>query len=48
MQSMMTFTTWLLYQLPSFLMAEPIIYFIGTIILIWIVNIILKIFNLKY
>lgn len=29
MQNMMNFMTWFLTQLPSFLMSEPICYFVG-------------------
>ena len=47
MQTMMTFTTWLINQLPSFLLAEPICYFVYTAILVWIVDIILKLFAIK-
>lgn len=33
---MMDFALWFLTQLPSFLMAEPVIYFVGIFVLLWL------------
>lgn len=38
MQAMMTFVTWFIEEFPAFLMEEPIIYFIGIIILGYLIR----------
>lgn len=42
MQNMMTFVTWFIEEFPAFLMEEPIIYFVGIIILGYIVKLMLS------
>lgn len=43
MASMQSFTLWLLNNIPSFLMSEPIIYFVGIAILAIIIKTVLSI-----
>lgn len=47
MQQMITFSSWVLQQIPSFLMAEPMCYFVGLIMTIAIFTLIIRIFNSK-
>lgn len=42
MQEMTTFMTWFIEEFPNFLMSEPIIYFIGIMILGYIINLFLS------
>ena len=42
MQAMMTFVTWFIQEFPAFLMEEPIIYFIGIIILGYMIKLIIS------
>lgn len=42
MQSMTTFMTWIIEEFPNFLMSEPIIYFVGIIILGYIISLFFK------
>lgn len=44
MQAMVDFITWFIEEFPSFLMSEPVIYFIGIIILGYLIHIL---FSLK-
>ena len=47
MQVITPFFTWILNELPNFLMAEPIIYFVALFVLVAIINIIIRIFHIK-
>lgn len=47
MSAMQQFTLWFLNQLPAFLLAEPVSYFVGLIILGFIVKVILTICGLS-
>jgi hypothetical protein len=47
MQIITPFFTWVLNELPNFLMAEPIIYFVALFVLVAIINIIIRIFHIK-
>ena len=40
MQAMMTFVEWFIEDFPAFLMEEPIIYFVGIIILGYLIKLI--------
>lgn len=42
MQSMMEFNLWFIEEFPAFLMAEPVIYFVGLIILSYLIKLILS------
>lgn len=42
MQAMMTFVTWFIEEFPDFLIAEPIIYFVGIMILGYIIHLLLS------
>lgn len=42
MQAMMTFVTWFIEEFPNFLISEPIIYFVGIIILGYIIKLIVS------
>lgn len=42
MQIMQNFTSWLLTEIPDFLMSEPIIYFVAIIIVAYIFRIIVN------
>ena len=46
MQAMQTFTMWLINNLPTFLMSEPIIYFVGLGVLALLVRMISSLFFL--
>lgn len=39
---MMNFNLWLIQEFPAFLMEEPIIYFVGVIILSYLIKIIVS------
>lgn len=43
---MMTFVEWFLTELPSFLMAEPVCYFVGFAMLFVVVSLIRSIVNI--
>lgn len=45
LESMKTFAIWFLTQIPDFLMSEPICYFVGIIVLLWILKVILRLSN---
>lgn len=47
MQAMMDFTSWFLSELPDFLMAEPICYFVGFACLFLVAGLVRQIINLK-
>lgn len=47
MQPMINFSTWVLQQLPDFLMAEPMCYFVGLVMTIAVFTLIIRIFNSK-
>lgn len=40
LETMKSFTIWVINQIPNFLMSEPIIYFVSIIILFWLVKLI--------
>ena len=42
MQAMMSFVTWFIEDFPAFLMEEPIIYFVGIMILGYIIHLLLS------
>lgn len=42
MQAMMSFVTWFIEEFPAFLMSEPVIYFVGIIILGYIIKLIVS------
>lgn len=42
MQDMMNFNIWIIQNVPAFLMEEPIIYFVGVIILSYLIKIIVS------
>lgn len=42
MQAMMSFVTWFIEEFPNFLISEPIIYFVGIIILGYIIKLIVS------
>lgn len=42
MQDMMNFNIWIIQNVPTFLMEEPIIYFVGVIILSYLIKIIVS------
>jgi len=47
MQAMMDFMSWFLEQLPAFLLAEPICYFVGFACLFVVAGLVRQIINLK-
>lgn len=47
MQAMMDFTSWFLSELPNFLFAEPICYFVGFACLFVVAGLVRQIINLK-
>lgn len=47
MSAAKSFALWLLDNLPSFLMSEPIIYIIGCVILCFVVRLVIDLTRLK-
>lgn len=47
MQTMIDFTEWFLSELPNFLLAEPICYFVGFACLFVVAALVRQIINLK-
>lgn len=47
-ETVKAYTIWMLNNLPTFLMAEPICYFIGIAILLWIIKIIFNLSNRSF
>lgn len=46
MQAMMDFTSWFLSELPDFLLAEPICYFVGFACLFIVADLVKRIINI--
>jgi len=42
MQSMINFTTWFIEEFPNFLISEPVCYFVGLMILGYIIHLLLS------
>lgn len=47
MESMKTFTLWFIEELPVFLMAEPVIYFVGIAFGLLVIGLIKGLINIK-
>lgn len=42
METVKTFVVWLVEQIPAFLMSEPIIYFVGIALLLYIIKVLFR------
>ena len=47
MQSMKAFCLWFIDQLPTFLMAEPVCYFVGFFFSFAIIGLVVRLMNIK-
>lgn len=47
MEEMRIFTMWFLNELPAFLMAEPVIYFVGAAFAMCVVGLLKSLINIK-
>lgn len=43
---MQEFTLWFVHELPDFLLAEPVIYFVSCLVLFWIFKIFISLIDL--
>jgi len=47
MTNAMQFASWFLEKVPEFLLAEPIVYFVGVGLMLWTLGFVIKIINIK-
>lgn len=44
---MIEFTTWFLTELPDFLLAEPVVYFVGILVCFGVVRLLSMLFHIR-